>query len=343
MRLFGNNIGKHEIRSSFGLTVNESKGVLLRYARSISKGLSTPVNVEFADLPSGKNGSCGCVFGADGRLQSYDIRLRKSVFDISNMTVGQLDVSFVDSMMFVSHEMIHAWQLEVKDPEMMLSYLASLGNPDNYDHNNKHNRRELEAECGGLEFLRSYFHDMFPYVDGDGMLCGYVNRCADGPGVGFDEPHRQYFISKPDSVGFSSMDDVFRAFHEADEAAKNHPNVYPDRINMGSEDAFSVLTGLGFGKTRKREWDFAADRLRDAKDAHESDMILASLALYQDPSLKMYALDMDVSDLDFHKVFGRYPPGEEPVRTPSAQKAICMAEDKLKARNGLSRDGPDKP
>lgn len=218
--------------------------------------------------------------------------------------------------------MEHAFQFDSMDPEMALCHIAAAGNGDNYIENYIYNRREIAAEYAGLSSARDYLSERYPCFDTDGMLLDYVHgRMCSG----------RYWISRDGPEGFRSMDNVLSAFESAYEAAGLRPNKYSSRIRPGSEDAFAVLTGAGSGRGLDGCWSFLFDALSKAENAHDSNMVLASAALYVYPELIREAAGAELPDLSIRAVFGCDPPdtavGKKPVPGSALSKLMSAIED----------------
>lgn len=299
-------IGSLSTRSSFGAGSYKSKRMVIAYANFLSRSFSHDVDVSFLALPRGYDGGTKCVFDSANKLRHY----RMDVSDFGFAGARQdLDKAFVRSIVTVGHETWHIHQLESGDPEMALCHLARCGNDDNYTHNYCFNRREIAAELNGLLAARKYFATYFPSIDGDTFLLAYVNERADPCGESDD--HRSYFIKKPDEFGFRAMNDVFSAFDDAYDAARAHVNKYGPRISADSEDAFAILTGAGSRSGFDHDWEFVYDALANAGDAHSSNMVLASTALYVYPIIIRETFGADLPDLSIQAVFGVDPPADK--------------------------------
>lgn len=312
------------LRSSFGLNRNSSKIAVSKYAEGLCKNLSVPVSVDFVRMEQDKGGATGCDFDEDGKVSGYHIRLNNLHVNRSD-SKAVLDYAFIWALVAAGHEAKHAMQIDSKDPGFALSYLAECGNEANYIANYKFNRREIIAEKSGLEFAQVFLETQFSDIDGDAYLLQYVNSCALG-GI-------TYWVDAPED-GFGSMDEVFQAFDDAYDAAGSHVNTYPVKVSKTCEDAFTRLTGMGSGKGLDPDWMFAYDALQAAGGQYESNMILASVALYDDPGLIKYAAGAELPDLSIKSVFGRDAPGvlvpdepgAKPVRSPKMAALIEQAE-----------------
>lgn len=299
------------LRSSFGLSKASSKEFIKQHAANLCKSFSVPADIRLDRLPEDKGGLTAPVFGDGGVVDGYRIRLNNLHIDGAESR-GVLDFAFIWALVAAGHEAKHAKQIDSKDPVFALSYLAECGNDANYKTNYKFNRREIVAEKAGLEFAQEFLRMQFPGIDGDSFLLKYVNGCASS-GIA-------YWVDAPED-GFESMEEVFQAFDDAYDAAKSHVNVYPAKVSKTCGDAFTRLTRMGTGKGLDPDWEFAYDALQVAGGQYESNMILASVALCDDPGLIKYAAGAELPDLSIKAVFGRDAPGV-PVSDEPAQDSI---------------------
>lgn len=330
------------LRSSFGLSRRESKAAVMQHAKYLCSGISTPLDVYFVQTRLNEGGSTGCVFDDANRLDRCRIRLNNLRIDNSHNR-DSLDFAFIHSLVAAGHEARHVIQIESKDPEFALSYLAECGNVANYKTNYKFNRREIDAERSGLMFAQDFLSSQFPNIDGDSFLLLYVNCCAFSDAT--------YWIDAPEN-GFTSMAEVFQAFDGAYDDAKTHVNKYPAKASPTCEDAITRWTGAGSRKGFNHDWVFVYDALLNAGSQYESNMILASIALHDDPDLIKYAAGAELPDLSIQAVFGRSAPDapvvesasefeRKPVRSPKMAALMRKAEQAKSRDPGHDREFTD--
>lgn len=319
------------VRSSFGLSARRSKMAVLDYAKHLCDDLRRAADVNFAVLPPGVAGTCRCEFDATDSVSGYLVRLDGTEMDGVHDR-HSLDKAFVAAIVAAGHEAEHAAQFDFGDPEMALCHVAAAGNEDNYSENYIYNRREIAAEYAGLSSARYYLSERYPDMNTDGMLLDYIHgRIHDG----------RYWISDKGHDGFRSMDGVFAAFESAYEKAGSHVNKYCSRIRPGSKDAFAVLTGAGSGRGFDGRWLFLFDALSVSKDAHDSNMILASAALHVYPYLIREAAGAELPDLSIQAVFGCDPPDKPVEKTPAPGSAMSKLMRAIEKED--TEHGPDVP
>lgn len=305
-------------RSSFGMGIDNLKDKIEAYALRIhdAMGLKIPVDIAFARLDPDKGGGSGVIFDENRKPSLHAIVLNSMYFDDARGHEAR-DDAFVRYIVDVGHELAHAFQFEHGDSEMALCRIADMGNEIMYKRNYAHNMREINAEMQGISFAEAFFREQIPAEQVEKLLLRYVNsRMREGG----------YHVGTTDPDGFKSITVVTDAFDSAYDAALMYVSNYGAKAPMGCEDAFSVVTGLGFEKRRDKNWDFVSDALARAHDAHESNMILASVALHVYPYLEREAGDALLPDLSIRSVFGCDPPSIQPQRSPKMAVLIEQAE-----------------
>lgn len=345
------------VRSSFGLNPSRSLSAVTDYINNFDKKLSPLVQPEMAPLRPGVGGQCWPEFDdtEDGKYDGEFLHYAVQIDPIGIETArnrDELDEAFVTAIIAASHEMVHVDQFESKDPEMALCHLAARGNPGNYieDGNYLHNRREIAAERGALEYAREHLRTEYPNVGIeriDELMLRYVNKPV-------DDPKRMYWVTLPDGEKFTKIEDVYDALDEAYDDAVNWPSKYREKIK--SKDAASELFFTDTKRDKRvpgtrfdPDWEFAYDKLQASKTAEESKKMLAALTIRAKPWLVRETFEAELPDLSIKAVFGHDPDEKQAEddkqevsakEDPASQEKIDKA---MQAAGNVKYSGPNGP
>lgn len=345
------------IKSSFGnLTADQLKEELERQLTESVSILSKPVDFKPVDMDPDTGGYCAPVF--DG-LKHVGYRLRLNYRLIDDATDrASLDKAFVMVARSMGHELDHLKDFDNITTVGAINLIADMGNTYNYTELENYNRniREVPAELGGIKYVQGYLSMRFPLTPFEDILLDCVNDLASKPRYpvhtpGFkvwqeENPHatapslaeqRKIYKSR-----FVSLQEVFDEFDVAKRDMWSHVRRYQSTPPPNCDDAFLTLTRPEFQENKTDSWGFVIEKLECARDAREANMVLATVALRQDPNLIRYALGADVPSFDFVEMFGRDTPvtiqeryaeiNKISVELPKTMGEVWAQEEKEKER-----------
>ena len=252
------------------------------------------------------------------------------LFEDRSSSFSKIDsLKFTRTVVALFHEYGHYLQNYRSDKNVacMISELSVVGNDDYYIDSWKSLPHEISAEATGVSMAWDAMSNVFPDA-ADACMLAYVNFRA-----GLKSYMLPYRVD-----GYSSKDEVMRAFEESMQTALYEPRLEKGGFFASKTDESVCLLQQGFSSWARSPNAYHADKLLDKVSGSKRDRMMAALVLQLHPDLLDDWPELRGEDLTVEHEFGKplavctLPGGPPPGKYTPAMTAMMRSAERT--RNG---------